>query len=247
MFTIRSDMPAAAPAPDPVEDADPAAARERALLDRQLKALDRLAALGMDMAETIARRVTSDDGSAPASDLRHAAIDFSRVARAVRLTFALQSKLIADFKARARPAEAARSEPGILEVRWADDRKRAPGEPLPLPNRLKGAVRRAAEAANCDVETTERLVREAAERLGDDDIHAAVMTRPFDEIVAMICKELGLEQAPFPLDGRVRAFAEGERSNGDGGDLSAAPQLNRHLHSRPLPHQGAEEIVRRSP
>ena len=38
--------------------------------------------------------------------------------------------------------------------------------------------------------------------------------------------------APFPLDGgRV----------GDGGDLSAAPQLIRHPHSRPLPHQGGEE------
>ena len=38
--------------------------------------------------------------------------------------------------------------------------------------------------------------------------------------------------APFPLDGG---------GVGDGGDLSAAPQLNRHPHSRPLPHRGGEE------
>jgi pimeloyl-[acyl-carrier protein] methyl ester esterase len=42
----------------------------------------------------------------------------------------------------------------------------------------------------------------------------------------------GFALAPFPLDGgRV----------GDGGDPSAAPQLNRPPRSRPLPHQAGEE------
>ena len=197
-------MPHAPPAPDPAEDGPEP--WERDLLDHQLAELGRLAAMGMDMAAAIARRVTADDGSTPVAALQHAALDFSRVARAVRLTFALQSRLIADYKARARSAEAAESGPGILEVRWLDDRKRAPDEALPTTSRLKGAVRRAAEAANCDVETTERLVLEAAERFEDDDIHAAIMTRPFDEIVAMICRELGLaadnpDTRPPPLAG----------------------------------------------
>jgi hypothetical protein len=125
-------------------------------------------------------------------------------------------------------------------VRWLDP------EPEPAAgrkHRVRQGVRRAAEDAGCDAETVERLVLEAGERLDDDDIHG-LMTRPFDEIVALIRQELGLAAdagmapAPFPLDGG-RA--------GDGGDLAAAPQLNRHPNSRPRPHQGGEEMGSRPP
>jgi len=178
-------MPYAPPTPDPAEDGPEP--WERDLLDRQLQRLDRLADLGMDMAAAIARRVTADDGSAPVAELQHAALDFSRVARAVRLTLALQSKLIADFKR--RPDQDEESGPVTLKVSWLDS-LREPTEATKA--RAKQAVRRAAEDAHCDAETAERLVLEAAERLEDDDIHAALAERPFDEIVEMICRELGL-------------------------------------------------------
>ena len=178
-------MPYAPPAPDPAEDGPEP--WERDLLDHQLQRLDRLADMGMDMAAAIARRVTADDGSAPVAALQHAALDFSRVARAVRLTFALQSKLIADFKR--APDRDEDSGPVTLKVSWLDS-LREPTEATKT--RAKQAVRRAAEDAGCDVETTERLVLEAAERLERDDIHAALAERPFDEVVALICRELGL-------------------------------------------------------
>jgi hypothetical protein len=56
---MRSDMPASQPAPEPIEDAaDSADAWERALLDRQLARLDRLAEIGMAIAGAVERRVT---------------------------------------------------------------------------------------------------------------------------------------------------------------------------------------------
>ena len=233
-------MSAPHPIPDSADETDSPNGWERALLDRQLERLDRLAEMGMAIAGAIERRATAADAG-PDSALRHAAIDFARVARAVRMTFALQSRLIADFKARSRPAGDDESGDGVLEVRWMGIPSR---EPEVRKDRVQRAVRRAATAAGHDIETVERLAREAGERLEQDDIHG-VMTRQFDDIIALICQELGLEapaaemaQAPFPLDGR---------GAGDGGDLSAVQGRNRHPLSRPLPHQGGEEIIHRSP
>jgi hypothetical protein len=187
-----------------------------------LERLDRLAEMGLAIAAAIQQRATADEPG-PDTALRHAAIDFSRVARAVRLTFALQSRLIAEFKARSQPAEADGSDHGPIEVRWLDP------EPEPAAarkHRARTIVRRAAEAAGCDAETVERLVLEAGERLEDDDIHADLMTRPFDEIVALICRELGLEapagmdeRASSPVSGGERGWPEGpegafRRTNG---------------------------------
>jgi hypothetical protein len=134
MFTICFDMPAAAPAPDPVEDTG--SAWERALLDRQLADLGRLADMGMDIAADIHRRVTTADDSVSVAQLQHAAIDFSRVARA------------------------------------GDD-------------------------AELDRETVERLVLEAGERLDRDQIWDDLKSLPFDDIVAMICTELGVATSPI--------------------------------------------------
>ena len=214
MFTIRSDMPAAAPAPDPIEDADVTDAWERALLDHQLAELGRLAAMGMAIAAAIERRATAEDAG-PDKALRHAAIDFARVARAVRMTFGVQSRLITEFKARSRPAEAGESDDGPLEVRWMES---------PNPEReareykVQSSIRRAATAAGHGIEAVERLAMEAAERLEDDDIQA-VMTHAVDDIVAMICKELGLEaastvNASSPVSGSERG--RGPRRGGGG-------------------------------
>ena len=84
-----------ATSPSPADD--PAHDWERALLDRQLAALSRLAEMGMAIAGVIERTVTAE-APPPENVLQHAAIDFARVSRAVRLTFAMQSRLIADFK-----------------------------------------------------------------------------------------------------------------------------------------------------
>jgi hypothetical protein len=199
-FTIRSDMTAPFPPPDQYEPGPDA--WEKALLDQQLAELGRLAAMGMDIASDIHRRVTTADAAAPVSELQHAAIDFARVSRAVRLTFALQSKLIADFKARARAAEAANEdESGPVEVHWL--RARSPEEQHKQ-RRLELAVGRAAEAEGRDADAVERLVLETGERLDRDSIWDALQTLPFDAIVTQICADLGLKPAPSSDANRTR-------------------------------------------
>ena len=178
---------------DPADDGALPDGWERARLERQLAELDRLADMGMALAGAIHRRVTEDDGSASVADLQHAAIDFSRVARAVRLTFALQSRLIAEFKAPVRAAgsaAAAKAESKPLQVRWIG--QLSPAEKARR-DRLKRVVRTVAESEGRDAEAAERLSLEAAERVEDDEIFGDMMARPFAEIVALICKDLGLK------------------------------------------------------
>ena len=213
--------------PNPVDEADCADGWERALLDRQLEALGRLADMGMAIAGAIERGVTADPpGSQPDTVLHHAAMDFARVARAVRMTFALQSRLIADFKGRTRSAEAAGSDEGPYEVVWA-------GEPSQLPEaqtrRVQRIVRRAAEDAGYDNEAVERLVLEAGERLEHDDIYGDLMSRPFDEIVALICKDLGLQPDWDSLAGEPWAQAS-----------------NSNARPPPLAGEGDHEVVERA-
>jgi hypothetical protein len=88
-FMFCSEMPAASTAPYPHEDAADADGWERALLDRQLEGLSRLADMGLAIAADIERRVLAAGPEADAA-VRHAALDLGRVARAVRQTYALQ-------------------------------------------------------------------------------------------------------------------------------------------------------------
>ena len=78
---------------------DPASDWERAVLDDQLECLGRLAEIGLSLAGVIRRRGTAAGTEAA---LDQAAAAFALVEREVRLTLALQSRLIADFKNRAR-------------------------------------------------------------------------------------------------------------------------------------------------
>ena len=185
-------MSAPAPNPSSPDAADPADAWERALLDRQLASLDRLADMGLAIGAAIERRATVEPAPEPDTELRHAVIDFARVSRAVRLTYALQSRLVAEFKGkpRSRAAEAATSSEDDEEthgIAWDEP----PGEQQR--RRVRRIIRRVAEASALDREAAERLLREGAERLDDDELYGDIMIRPVAEIVARICKDLGLE------------------------------------------------------
>ncbi|MEI9890223.1 MAG: hypothetical protein WDN45_05990 [Caulobacteraceae bacterium] len=52
-------------------------------------------------------------------------------------------------------------------------------------------IRRAIRANHTDIDRIERLDTESADRL--DDLDSAILARPTDEIVALICRDLGLE------------------------------------------------------
>ena len=176
------------------EEADSPNDWERALLDRQLQTLDRLAEMGLAIAGAIQARATAAE--APDNIIQHAAMDFARVSRAVRMTLALQSRLVRDFKTPPKAASVDKDafkdiEPGSLAAVWLRPVEEFQSEK----SRLRDAVRQAAEVSGLDAETVERLDTEARERLERDDIDH-IMRLPFDEIVALICEDLGLHHLP---------------------------------------------------
>jgi hypothetical protein len=188
---ICSQM-SAAPAPAET-DPDSPAPWERALLDRQLERLDELADMGMALAREIQRRATT---AAPDADITHAAIDFARVSRAVRMTLALQSKLVRDFKTpiKAGPAGADNDDGAKDFALYWDD-----GEPMnPAAERavLRETVRDLAEDRGLDREAMERLEVEAIEQYERDDLYPrypAPGNVRFHQMVGLICEALGLK------------------------------------------------------
>jgi hypothetical protein len=146
--------------------------------------------MGMAIAAAIARRATADEPVSDA-DLRHAPMDFARVSRAVRMTFALQSRLIADFKGvGSKSAKADEADDGPIEVFWRDD---VVEHDEVQKRQVRGIVERLAEGASLESETVERLALEAGERLEDERVYHDLTRRPLGEIVALICQDLGLE------------------------------------------------------
>ena len=195
------------PTPTATDETDSPNGWERALLDRQLEALGRLADMGMAMAAAITQRATADEPGSDA-DLQHAAMDFARVSRAVRMTFALQSRLIAEFKGVSRPDKAAAPDQGPIDVDWPD----LQDKDVVQQRQVRGIVHRLAEAASLNSEAVERLAAEACERLENDNFCRDLTTRPLGEVVALICKDLGLEPDWDLLAGEYWAEAEIARS-----------------------------------
>jgi hypothetical protein len=166
----------------------------RPLVDRQLAILGRLAEAGLEIAIVLEGQAKGGDAVVEGD----VAMAFNRVARAVRQTLMLQSRLIESLQAQqaaranrkaAVRASAARIVRSVIE----DDRSN-------------------------DAERSERLAAEAAERLEREDF-GDLLSRPFGEAVIKICKDLGLSPdwltlaedchaAEAAVDGRVIAMAE---------------------------------------
>jgi hypothetical protein len=155
----------------------------RALLERQLWVLGQLAEGGLEIARAIERQATgSKEGVRP--DLPMA---YARVARAVRMTLMLQSKAIealqamqskADQQARSAQLQREFAHPGLVRARKV---------------RIGRIVGRIAWADGQDHERVKRLAREAFERLEQDELYGDILSRPVSEIIALICKDMGLE------------------------------------------------------
>jgi hypothetical protein len=149
----------------------------RAMLERDLEILGELAEDGLAWSKAIQRQgirqaeaAGPDEAEAPAprAELSRS---YAQVTRAVRLAVMLRAKLIHELRELdAAPPMHANRKLGVLRV-----------------------VKRAAQAEFEDDDRVERLVREAAERLDREDICADLMSKPTSEIIAFICKDLGLE------------------------------------------------------
>jgi hypothetical protein len=144
--------------------------------ERHLRLLAELAEIGMDLAREVRRQALDQtDAAPPAAEL---ALTFSRIARAVRQTVALESKLAEETPSglAVRPA---------LDVsdRWRSARRK---------RQVKVIVGRILEAeSNSDFEAN-RLFKERDERLNDGDEEADFADCPIGELVARICRDLGV-------------------------------------------------------
>ena len=140
--------------------------------------LTRLAEIGMGIAEDAGRRSAAlADGGAAGTEAPDPALAFARAARAVRMTIALQSRLLADL------AGLDRAE-GLARAADASARR----------ERIHRRVERAIEAAHDDdddADEVERLSMDAWERLVDAD-EDDLVEGPLDAVVARICADLGL-------------------------------------------------------
>ena len=170
-------------APDPASAAPDARAR----IEAQLVMLDRLAQVGMEIAEACGR-----EAKAPSSDgasRSHPGLVFARVARAVRMTIALQSRLMKDLAALDRADE-------IAERARTTKRRTRLAQLIEDAARAKVDAQREAGArfwADEDAfeDEIEQLTSDAYERLIDAE-DGNLWGRPFDEVVAGVCKDLGL-------------------------------------------------------
>ena len=162
-------MSRADPALRPADPPPPArAVSPRDLSGEQIAMLSRLAEIGMEIAEAAGRmaRALADGGEA-GTDGADPGLTYARAARAVRLTIALQQKLVAD--------------------RTTLDRFDAGPRRL----RIRTHVERAIAAEHDDAEEARLLTRAVHEALNEAD-DADILDRPMEELVALICTDLGL-------------------------------------------------------
>jgi hypothetical protein len=257
---IHVDPAHIAPTPAP---ADAPTADARARIEGQLAMLDRLSQIGMEIAEACGREAKAAPN---AGEARAVGLIFARVARAVRMTIALQSRLAKDLAALDRAdglAQAAqRSRRRVRLSRLVEDAARA----SVAARREAGHQYWADEDAIED--EIEQLSSEAYERLVDaeeDDLSGL----SFGEAAAAICNDLGLSPdwtarllaaadptsptrsvaggGPAPEEGTVEGESQGRCGPGPG--LGPAPSTTRSSASGPPPAIAAAmgEVAPREP
>jgi len=213
-----------------------AAATARALIERQLWVLGRLAEAGLNVALAIERQAlaAADEGAEPSSPAPEAggaeagqpeagwaeasrpeafrvvqgdlALAYGRAARAVRLTLALQAKMVTELQA--LDESEARQQRGERQ-KLAAARKA----------RVERIVERVIKAEFTGEAEIDRLAEAAYERLEDDDVYGALLSRPVSEIIERVCRDLGL--APDWSRLAEEAWAQEEIEAG----VAAAPLL----------------------
>jgi hypothetical protein len=173
-------------------------------LERQLQLLDRLAEAGLEIALAAERQSKAAD-----ADLSVIAMAYARVSRAVRMTIALQTRLIDDRKRRAE-AEPAPIDPDALAV---ETHKVRAGR----------IVLRVIEAEHPDDDDEiDRLIRRAEDLMDDEDVYDDIASLPLGRIVARICDDLGLDPDWSRL--AEEAWAKAEIASGvEGSPFPSSP------------------------
>ena len=176
----------------------------RALIERQLQVLGRLAEAGLNIALAVESQAIAAAEEPEPARLASLVLAYGRASRATRLTVTLQARLIKDLQAL--------DEVSVRHER-AERRKREEARKA----RVERIVERVIQAASSDEAEIDRLAGEACERLEHDDFYGDLLDRPVSEIIALVCRDLGLA----PDWGRLaeEAWAQDEIRSG----VAAAP------------------------
>ena len=195
--TIPADRPAAA----------------RALVDRQLQKLERLAEIGMELAEEAGRQAKATPEAREKSGFAGDPAEiFAKAARTVRMCIALQSKLMKDLADFERADKAERSQ-------RATARK----------YRIQDYVERAIKVEFGERSAIRVLSDQTREILRDENLLDRIADRPVGEIVARICRDLGLSPEwsvwaaePWAREAQAADAAAAETNRGGAAGLVSA-------------------------
>ena len=193
--------------------ATPLSAREQrrqALIDRQLERLDAVIEDGIAMTRALAAQVA---GTGPQVVEGDVALAYSRLSRAVRQGILLQTHLLDEPEEKATPEAKAKAEREEVFLSWLepDDSKRAARA-----DHIEYIVERMARDQGEPEETVERLAREAAERVEKIEVYGDLAYRPISEVLAEICRDLGLKPDWAVL--ATHSWARREMAGGDQGE-----------------------------
>jgi hypothetical protein len=166
------------------------------------------------------------------------ALAYSRFSRAVRQGILLKSHLFDGPQEKAEPAKPkakakAEQDDNEIYVTWLEPDK---SKREYRKERVAHIVERLARSDGEPEETVERLYNEAAERLERVEDYGDLAARPISEVVAEICRDLGLKPDWAVLSTQRWARQEialGEKSREDGGEEVGWP-----LKDGPPPPEG---------
>jgi hypothetical protein len=179
----------------------------RPLHERQVAMLGELAEAGLVLAVAAKDLATAPEGGVEPGVLEGLTRTYARAARAVRLSLMLQDRLIKDLTA--------------FDKRMGQEAVWDQGQRL---RERKGQVARimgrVIARTHDDDDEIDRLAAETAERLDHEDFYGPILDRPVGELVAMICRDLGL--APDWAGLSQEAWAQ-EDGIGEGAGWSGVP------------------------
>jgi hypothetical protein len=217
-----------------LDELSAATAQARGLVEQQVAMLTRLAQVGLTIAGAVEQRAL-EEAKAPGGPDAPFRCDlaYARVARAVRLTLALQSRALKDLVALDEAADRVRSRPPAAPLV-----ERRPDPQGQRRERIARIVQRVIEA-EWEGDDVERLSDAAWERLEDEDVYGDLTARPIGETVARICEDLELSPDWTRLAREAWAVAEA-RSGAEGSPfVAASPMLAARVAARPPPRAGA--------